>query len=606
MILPRKSLLLALSILPGIYGFTAALGAEDTTKTPVNAPHQIVEVKLKGTFSEDPKAANPFGPQAKNFRGLLDELRAIAKDPSVVGVKLIVEDVPDFARSLDLLDQLRAVKAAGKKIVSYAEGLSQRSLMFASVADELWLPPSGQITLEGLAIQPMYLKNLLAMLDVEMKIVHIGEYKTAYEDYARDSMSPQQREVIEHLLNEYWSEMLDAIAHNRGIGREVVEKAFDSIFVTAGEAQKMGLVTNVGYEDEFDARCTAMFSGATTSKHYGESDSKAELDRALENPIAAFALLPKLLNPPKVELKAEPRIAIVYASGAIQSGKSAAGLNGEVTSMGSETIVEALEAALNDDWVKAVVLRINSPGGSALASDMIWRATQRVKAKKPIIASMGGVAGSGGYWIAMGCDKIIAQPSTITGSIGVVGMLPDVSKALKRFGVNVESVGKGPHVEDLALMKNGPTEALQQRLRESMEGVYGEFIKKVSSGRGLPQKNVEAFAKGRVWTGREALDIGLVDQLGGLDDAIAMACKAANGLDPKTTPIVELPAAKNFGDTIQDLMDQYATVRSPVALMLEQLGLSTVAQQIDVLAHNLQPGGADAIQAVMPLFVTAR
>ena len=206
----------------------------------------------------------------------------------------------------------------------------------------------------------------------------------------------------------------------------------------------------------------------------------------------------------------------------------------------------------------------------------------------------------------MGCDKIIAQPSTITGSIGVVGMLPDVSKAFKRFGVNVEIVGKGPHVQDLALMKNGPTEAFQQKLRESMEGVYGEFIKKVSSGRGLPQKNVEAFAKGRVWTGREALDIGLVDQLGGLDDAIAAACKAANGLDPKATPIVELPAAKNFGDTIQDLMDQYASVRSPVALMLEQLGLSTVAQQIDVLAHNLQPGGADAIQAVMPLFVTAR
>lgn len=581
-------------------------GDDEIVKKPDQAVRQIVELKLSGNFAEDPKPENPFGPQPKNFRSQLLLLRQIAADPTVVGVKLEVEDIPDFARSLDLLHELRAVEAAGKKIVAYTEGLTQRTLMFASVADELWMPPSGQIALEGLVVEVMYLKNLLAMLDIEMKIVHIGDYKTAYEDFARESMSPQQREVVEHLLEEYWNELLDTIATNRGIERAAVEKGFEAIYVDAPLAKQLGFVSSIGYEDEFDARVKEMFGDAKLVDDYGDGSAKEDLEKMMASPFAIFSMLPKLLNPPAKKLKDEPRIAIVYATGAIVSGKSTIGFNGEVSSMGSETIVEALEKALEDDWVKAVVLRVNSPGGSALASDMIWRATQRVKAKKPIISSMGGVAGSGGYWISMGCDRIVAQPSTITGSIGVVGMLPDVSKTLKRFGVNVDVVGKGPHVENLALMKNGPTPELEARIREMMNQIYGEFVKKVSAGRSLPTKNVEALAKGRVWTGRQALENGLVDQLGGLEESIALACQLGGGLDAKTVGIVEYPSPKSVGEALEEMFEDLASVKTPVKLALAELGLDSAVAQIDALARSLKSGNADTIQAVMPISTTVR
>lgn len=582
-----------------------SFAADDAAPAAVEKK-KVVELKLKGSFAEDPKPENPFGPQPRNFRSQLLLLRQIAADPTVAGVKLEIADYPDYARSLDLLHELRALEAAGKKIVAYSEGMTQRSLMFASVADELWIPPSGQLVLEGLVVEVMYLKNLLKLLDIEMKIVNIGDYKTAYEDLARDSMSPQQREVVGHLLEENWNELLDAIATNRGIDRAAVEKAFELIYVDSTNAKQLGLVSAIGYEDEFDARMKELFGDATIVDDYGDTSSKEELEKMMASPFAVFSMLPKLLNPPKKVLPAEPRIAVVYATGAIVSGKSTIGFDGEVASMGSETIVEALEEALEDDWVKAVVLRVNSPGGSALASDMIWRATQRVKAKKPIISSMGGVAGSGGYWISMGCDRIVAQPSTITGSIGVVGMLPDVSKALSRFGINVDVVGRGPHVENLALMKNGPTPELQARIRGMMEQIYGEFIAKVSAGRGLPPKNVEALAKGRVWTGRQALDNGLVDQLGGLEDSIVLACQLGGNLDPKTTSIVEFPTPKSFGEALEEMFEDFATVRTPVKLALRELGLDRAAAQVDALSRSLKSSGLDSIQAVMPITTTVR
>lgn len=589
---------------------TVTLRADDTAKVAEKdkaAQKVVVEMTLGGSFGEDPKPENPFGAPKRNFRQQLMLLREIAADPNVVGVKLEVEDVPDFARSIDLLTELRAVKAAGKKIVSYSESMTQRALMFASVADTLAIPPSGQITLEGLVVEAYYLKDMFKMLDVEMKVVHIGEYKTAYEDFAKSEMSAENREVYGHIFDEYWNEMLDSIAANRQIGREAVEAAFDKVYVTANTAKELGLVDLVAYEDEFDAKCDEIFGkDAKMVDDYGAKTSKEELEKAMANPFAAFSMLPKLLNPPKKVLKDEPRIAIVYATGAIASGKSSIGFDGEVSGMGSETIVEALEKALNDEWVKAVVLRVNSPGGSALASDMIWRATQRVKAKKPIVASMGGVAGSGGYWISMGCDRIVAQPSTLTGSIGVVGMLPDLSKLLKRFGVNVQLIGKGPHLEELALMKNGPTPALEARVRDNMLEVYGEFIRKVSEGRKLPKQAVEALAKGRVWTGRQALDAGLVDQLGGLDDAIALARKLAGGMDPKTTSLVEYPEPKTFAESIEDMFGEYTKMSTQVKSVLVELGLESLATQVDVLAHSIRGDSRDRIQAVMPAGIRVR
>jgi protease-4 len=288
------------------------------------------------------------------------------------------------------------------------------------------------------------------------------------------------------------------------------------------------------------------------------------------------------------------------------SGKSKAGFDGTVSQMGSETIVKALEQALEDDWVKAVILRVNSPGGSALASDMIWRATQRVKAKKPIIASMGYVAGSGGYWISMGCDRIIAQPCTITGSIGVVSMLPNVSETLKNLGINVQVVSKGPHGAENAILANGPTPALKNMIREYMLDVYDEFIRKVSEGRRMNPEVLETLARGRVWTGRQALDLNLVDELGGLEDSIVSACELGGGLDPKTVLVAEYPRAPNFFDQLEEAFEGLATIEGQLKSAFTRLGYGDLVTLAEAALQNGRHVNGDTVMAVMPFLLTVR
>ncbi len=575
----------------------------------VVAKKKVVEIKITGNASEDPAPENPFGPAQRNFRSKLIWLRQIAADPKVAGVRLEVKSAPDFAHSIDLMNELRKVKAAGKKIVCYSESLDQRTLVFASLADRLSVPPSGGIGLEGLAIQSMYLKELFALLDVKFHVLHIGNYKTAYEEFAADGMSKEQREVLGLLLDEYYKQMLDTIAQNRGIDRAQVDVAFDHMLVEPDEAVKLGLINAVEYEDQFRRQCETVFGGPfEVDDSYGDA-SKEDLEKMLESPFALFSMLPKLLKPEQPKLKDAPRIAIVYATGPIESGKSQRGFDGSVSGMGSETIVEALDKARDDDWVKAVILRVNSPGGSALASDMINRAVVRCREKKPVIASMGWVAGSGGYWISMNCDKIIAQPSTITGSIGVVGMLPDVSATLKRFGVKVETVTRGPHGEDLAMMKAGPSEFLKTTITESMKRVYDRFVAKAAEGRHMDPKQLEPLARGRVWTGRQALDLNLVDQLGGLDDAIALACQLGGGLDPATAEVAEYPLAPNLFDTIQDQLGEMTTtgVRGSAArIALASLGLEDWVGTVDGFLHERSALDPANVQCVMPFAFTVK
>ncbi len=577
----------------------AAPSDAPTDEVVVTKAAKIVDIKITGA-NEDPIPENPLGPTVRNFRANLLRLRQIAADEDVAGVRLKLSGSPDFARTIDLVDELRRLKAAGKKVVCYTESLDQRSLVFASLADLLAMPPSGMVALEGMTIEAMYLKDLFAMLDIRFEVIHIGNFKTAYEDMARDTMSDEQRKVLGILLDEFYAQIQTTIAENRGIERSKVEAAYDKLLFDPEDAKQFGLIDAVAYEDAFEERVEEMFGGKVEfDEKYGDR-SVEDIEKMLESPFAMFSLLPKLLNPPKPKLKDEPRIAIVYASGPIMSGKSQRGLDGSVSSMGSETIVEALEEALEDDWVRAVILRVNSPGGSALASDMIWRATQRVKAKKPIIASMGGVAGSGGYWISMGCDRIIAQPSTITGSIGVVGMLPDVSQALKRFGVNVQVVSKGPHGEDLAILQKGPTPFLKETIRQSMLDVYDEFITKVSTGRRMNPQVLETLARGRVWTGRQAVDLNLVDEIGGLERSIEVACELGGGLDPKTVTIAELPTPPTFMEALEDAFGDMITVEGQVKRIATELGYGDLVQIAESLLEKRGSVGAHNIQAVMP------
>jgi protease-4 len=584
---------------------------DDKAKQPETprAP-RLVELTVSGNVAEDPVPENPLGLSRRNFRSKLLLLRQIAADPDVDGVELHVEGAPDFAHAIDLLEELRRVKAAGKTIVCYAEALDQRTLMFASLADHLAVPPSGLVALEGLQAELMYLKDMFDKIDVRFEVMHVGDFKTAFEDFAKNAMSEEQRQVIGLLLDEFYGQMLDTIATQRGMERGALEALYQQVLVRPEAAQQAGLIDAVAFADEFDAKVDELLGGeAERVEHYGDK-SKEELEQMLSSPFAAFSLLPKLLNPPKRKAPKEPHVAIVYATGVITSGKSQTGWDGTVASMGSETIVAALEAALENDDVKAVVLRVNSPGGSALASDMIWRAIQRVKEKKPVVSSMGNVAASGGYWISMGCSAIVAQPSTITGSMGVVSMLPDFSKALGDLGINVEVVARGPHGDQLSLLKHGPTDVLRGVIARMMDDVYEDFLEKASKGRRMDKARVAELAKGRVWTGRQAEELGLIDELGGLQDAIDLACVMGGGLEPGKAPIMEYPEAPSFMEAIEQAFEDMALAQAalpePVGTLLRHPAFAAYEPTVRELLTEMRGVHADRVQCLLPFVMTVR
>jgi protease-4 len=578
--------------------------SDDIVATPTAV---VVDYVVRPVRFEDPPATNPFGPSPRNFRADLLLLRRIAADPEIAGVRLRLQGGLDYARSLDLIGELSALRGAGKKVVCYAETLGRSELRICAQADLLAVPPSGLILLEPLVAEAFYMKDMLGKLDIEAEVLHVGEYKTAFEDLARDSMSDAQREVLGCLLDEFWNETVDDIAAGRGLERSAVEGLFEQVFVSPEAALAAGLVDAVAYEDEYDAAVAELFGmPVERRKQYADADAE-DLDELMSNPFAMMANLTAILNPQPVKLPDEPRIAIVYATGPIMSGKSTTGFDGAVASMGSETIVQALEAALEDEYVQAVVLRVNSPGGSATASDMIWRAVQRVRKHKPVVASMGYVAGSGGYWISMGCDKIVAQPSTITGSIGVVSMLPDVSQTLASLGIRVEVVGRGPHAEDMSLLSSGPSPFLKARVTTWMEDVYDDFLDKASAGRGMERATLESLAAGRVWTGRQAAENGLVDALGDFEDAIALACELGGGHDPETIPIVEFPRPKTIFQQLEEMFEAGVSIDTGIDLLLARSGLPPEAlATLRALVGPDEPLHPDRVQAILPFAVRFR
>jgi protease-4 len=588
----------------------AALSVFALPLLPANAGQQeasaavVVDYEIEAVLFEDPAPTTPFAPPVRNFRSELLLLRKIAADPEVAGVRLRLKGNLDYARTLDLLRELRAIQAAGKKIVCYAEVLSKHDLRLCALADLLVVPPSGLIVLQAPSVEAFYLRDLLSKIDAEMEVLHIGEYKTAFEDMARNSMSDAQREVITCLLEEFYGETRRAIAQGRQMKPEAVDELFAQVIVSPQDALAAGLIDAVSYEDEFDAALEDLFQAPIDPKaRYGD-DADPDIEAMMSNPFALLANLAQMLDAPAPESPDEPHIAVVYATGPITSGKSKMGFGGTIANMGSDTIVEALEEALEDDNVKAVVLRVNSPGGSATASDMIWRAVERVRTKKPVVASMGSVAGSGGYWISMGCDRIVAQPSTITGSIGVVSALPNVSGTLRKAGVQVEVVAYGPSAEKLAILADGPSDFLKGRITTWMESVYADFIAKASAGRGLDPAALEAVAHGRVWTGRQAIELGLIDALGGYEEALALACELGGGLDPATTPIVEHPRARDLFEMIDEMFQDALHTRSGLDLLLAGTPLPPeVSHALRSILAGEEPFHADRVQAVLPFLL---
>jgi protease IV len=480
-------------------------------------------------------SANPFDDidfnsfKSKKQPGLNDilmELEKASLDPKIKGIYL---DVPNVKGGMATLEEIRNAlikfKKSGKFIYSYADDYSQGSYYLASVSDKIFLNPQGIVTLNGLMTELMFFKGTLEKLEIQPQIIRHGKYKSAIETFILDKMSPENREQIAGFVDPIWNHLATNIAKARNLDVDAVKNMADSLEVRDADiALKLKLVDQLAYFDEFTA--------AVNAKTGNKSNEKINL--------VTLNKYNKTGDPVKKKYSKD-RIAVIYATGEIGEGE------GDENSIGSDGLSEAIRSARVDEKVKAIVLRVNSPGGSALASEVIWREVSLAKKVKPVIVSMGNVAASGGYYISCAADVIVAQPNTITGSIGVFGLLFNAQNMLKnKLGITVDTYKTGAYT-DLGTITRSMSGSEVAIMQKSVDRVYDVFTSRVASGRHLSQEAVDSIGQGRVWSAIDAKRIGLVDEFGGLDDAIAIAAKKAGLSDYK---IKTLPEQKNAMESL--------------------------------------------------------
>jgi protease IV len=515
---------------------------------------RVAHIKLSGAFDESPvDSDNPFGGTTENLRTTLDRIRKAAKDPKVKALYLELGDLEvGFGKLHEIRRAIADFRATGKKAFAYAESLGTKPYLVALACDTVTLPESGGLELIGLRAEVMFYRDALKLLNLEADVLKMGKYKSAVEPFIQDKMSAENREQVKSMMDDnFEKEIVAAMVAGRPGQKwtaEQAEKVIDQGPFTAKKAKQLGLIDTLQYQDEFEAGFAKLIGAdeAKVERGYGKAKGK---DVDFSSP---FALL-DMLSPKKKAESKEPKIAVVHLIGGIDSGKGGVSpLSG--STVGSDTIVEAIREADKNPTVKAIVLRVDSPGGSALASDVIWRALK--VCKKPVIASMGDVAASGGYYVTMNAKRVFAEPGTITGSIGVFGLKLVTGGLFDKYGLKTEVVSRGKN-SGAGSSHSKWTDSERAALTETIEDVYDTFLTKALAGRHangqkMTMEQLKELAGGRVWTGRQAKANGLVDELGTLDDAIAYAKKEA-GVDPaKEMELLMLPKPVSFLDKLMD------------------------------------------------------
>ncbi len=455
---------------------------------------------------------------------LLQALERAARDPQVVGVLLRFEGAPQgFARALALRRAVDAVRATGKPVAAWGATLGTAELLAASGASRLWLPESGALLLVGLRAEGLFLHGLLERLGVRPEVLRVGSHKTGAETLTRESMSPEQREQTEALLDDLYEQLVAAVAGGRGLDPAAVRACIDRGPFTAPAAAEAGLIDACLYPDEIDAALEAL---APTPPPEGPGAHRVR--RVAGSTYWALRARDTAWRP---LWRGLPRLAYVVAAGPIWHGS---GLRG----VASERLRGLLERLGEDEGVAGVVLRLDSPGGDGVASDLLWRAVQQLRQEKPVVVSMGEVAASGGYFLAAAADAVFAEASTLTGSIGVLGGKLNLEAIYERVGVRKEAVERGARAGMLSETR-GFTPDERGALREQMQSLYERFVRKVAEGRHLEVSAVERVAQGRVWSGRRAQGLGLVDALGGPLEALRELRRRA-GLAEDERALVEV------------------------------------------------------------------
>ena len=509
----------------------SSLSKTETETSTTLKPNSVLYMKLDYAIP-DRTTDNPFGGinfqtmESQDMTGLNDILRNIEQaktDANIKGIYMELSSIPTSTATLqEIRDKLIEFKESGKFIVTYGESYSQSAYYIASIADRIFLNPEGALDLHGMASQVMFYKHLLEKLDVEMQIVRgpNNRFKSAVEPYFLDKMSEANREQMDKLLGSVWGQILGDISQSRNISVAKLDHIADNLetIFDAQKALEYGLVDNLYYKDQ------------VLEELKGLTGSNKDIN-AIGNANYAKTYKDKSMS--------KNEVAVIYASGQIFDGKG-----NEEQNIYSENLSKTIRKAREDENVKAVVLRVNSPGGSAVASAIIGRELDLTKAVKPVIVSMGNYAASGGYWISAKGDYIFADATTLTGSIGVFGTFPNAQGFLNdKIGLTFD-VAKTNENADFGTITQPLTEFQYTKLQENVVKTYDQFTKRVAEGRGLRQTYVDSIGQGRVWAGVDAIEIGLVDQLGDMEDAIAYAAEKANlGSDYKVT---EWPKQKDF------------------------------------------------------------
>ncbi len=517
----------------GILFIGALFGGEsDTVSVKENSVIVLdlskVTVDYAGKFNY--KEIDYFDARHDGLSDVIKAIKAAKEDDDIKGISILNDNSNlGMAQIKSVRNALEDFKKSGKFVVAYANYFTQKEYYLNSVANTIYLNPIGEMEFKGLSTELLFFKDFQDKYGVKMEVIRHGKYKSAVEPFLENKMSDANREQVSALLNSIWNSVLTDISKSRNIPTLKLNEIANQLAARTPEMAKMQrLVDKIAYEDVY------------------HNDIKKLLDVDSDKEYTTISILDYAENVAAISIvnSSKNKIAIIYAQGEIGNGE------GDVNTIGEGSMRRSLQEARKDKKIKAIVLRIDSPGGNALTSDLIWREIELTKRVKPVIVSMGNLAASGGYYIACNANTIFAENNTITGSIGVFGLLPNFTQLTSKMGINSEQVNTNANAADYSIFKP-LTENYKFIAQEGVEKIYTTFVSRVATGRRMSFSQVDAIAQGRVWSGAEALKIGLVDKIGGLDAAIDYAAVLVKTKEYKTQnfPIYE----KDFSDYLGSL-----------------------------------------------------
>lgn len=556
-----------------IIGAIAGSG-EDTVSIKKNSVIELdlSKVSLDYAGKTNYKDFNYFEAHHDGVTDILNAIEAAKTDDKIKGISILNNQSQlGLAQSKAVRDKLEEFKKSGKFVYAYANYYTQSEYYLNSVADQVYLNPMGEVDFKGLSSEIIYMKDLQEKSGVKLEVIRHGKYKSAVEPFLAQEMSPENREQMTVLLNSVWNTIVADISKSRKLSVIQLNAIANTLGARTPElALANKLVDKVAYEDEYHDMIRA----------------KLKVDKKEKYDIVSITDYAKKAASTVEDYSKNDIIAVIYAQGEIAGGE------GDVNVIGEGSIKRSLEEARKDKDVKAIVIRVNSPGGSALTSELIWREIEITKKIKPVVVSMGNYAASGGYYIAANADRIFAEPNTITGSIGVFGMLPNMNQLGKNIGINAEQVKTHDNASGYSVFEP-IDENFKGFVLESIEKTYATFLKRVADGRKMTIQQVDAIAQGRVWTGVDAHKLGLVDEIGGLDAAIKYAAKLGKTSSYRTENYPEYE--KSFEDMLANFTGM-AMFKTKEQLLKEQLG----EEGFQMLEQIKRVKSRKGIQAIMP------